>query len=304
MTRRVRWIAVDWGTSNLRLWAMGDGDTVLQKIEDNRGMAVLQREDFSGVLQELVSRLPRTSEVLDVVACGMVGARQGWREAPYVSVPNVPPTGAEATQINLADAGLRIFILPGMSQDSPADVMRGEETQVAGILADEPDLDGIICMPGTHCKWVRCSNGKITSFRTSMTGEVFGLLQGMSTLQHSVSSDTIDMRSFDRAVRQALTDNAALLADLFAIRAGSLLHGIDKPSCSGQLSGLLIGADVRQARSFLGTSAVRLVAEGPLADLYERALGISNFEVQRLDAERITLAGLKVAQAKLLAPTS
>lgn len=304
MTRPARWIAVDWGTSNLRLWAMSDGDIVLQKIEDKRGMAALQRDEFSGVLQELVSRVPRTGEVLDVIACGMVGARQGWREAPYVSVPNVPPTGAEATQINLHNAGLRVFILPGMSQDSPADVMRGEETQVAGILADEPDLDGIICMPGTHCKWVRCSKGEITSFRTSMTGEVFGLLKRMSTLQHSVSSDAVDMHSFDRAVTQAFRDSASLLADLFAIRAGSLLHGTDKPSCTGQLSGLLIGADVRQARSFLGTSAVRLVAEGPLAELYERALGILNFEVQRLDAERITLAGLKVAQAKLLATTT
>ncbi|MEJ6388730.1 2-dehydro-3-deoxygalactonokinase [Gymnodinialimonas ulvae] len=299
MTGVATWIAVDWGTSNLRLWVMGDGDTVLKKIEDPRGMSVLKPHEFAEVLVELTAGIPRSDDVLDVVACGMVGARQGWREAPYVPVPGRPPTGAKAIRIDLPNAGLRVFVLPGMSQDNPPDVMRGEETQIAGILAADPDLDGLVCMPGTHCKWVACSHGRISSFRTTMTGEVFALLKSQSTLRHSVSNGPWEMSCFDEAAKRALAEDTTILAELFSIRAGSLLHDVGSAASTARLSGLLLGADVRQAKPLLGQGVVHVLGDGTLADLYSRVLELLQCEVIRLEADTVTLAGLAAVRASL-----
>lgn len=299
MSGDATWIAVDWGTSNLRLWVMGDGDTVLKNIEDPRGMSALEPHQFAEALCELTADIPRSENVLDVVACGMVGARQGWREAAYVPVPGRPPTGAKATRIDLPNAGLRVFVLPGKSQDNPPDVMRGEETQIAGILAVDPDLHGLVCMPGTHCKWVECSQGQISYFRTTMTVEVFALLKSQSTLRHSVANDLWDMSCFDEAAKRALDGDTAILADLFSIRAGALLHGVGRAASTARLSGLLLGADVRQARPLLGQGAVRVLGDGTLADLYSRVLELLECEVIRLEADTMTLAGLAAARASL-----
>jgi len=82
-----------------------------------------------------------------------------------------------------------MHILPGLKQDKNPDVMRGEETQIAGFLAGNPDFDGVLCLPGTHTKWVHISAKEIVSFQTVMTGELFALLS-----QNSVAHRT-SMRS-------------------------------------------------------------------------------------------------------------
>ena len=123
-----------------------------------------------------------------VIACGMVGARQGWAEAAYRPCPCPPPGLAEATRVTARDARLDVFVLPGVRQDTPPDVMRGEETQIAGFLAGRPDFDGVLCLPGTHAKWVRISAGEIVSFQTFMTGEMYQLLASQSVLTRSLGS--------------------------------------------------------------------------------------------------------------------
>ncbi|MEO0743952.1 MAG: 2-dehydro-3-deoxygalactonokinase, partial [Pseudomonadota bacterium] len=155
----VAWIAVDWGTSHLRAWLMARDGAVLDRRSSDDGMGGLARDGFAPALHALVGdALPAP-----VLACGMVGSRQGWAEAPYAAVPCAPPTIHAAVTVPGAD----VRILPGVKQDSPADVMRGEETQIAGFLARTPGFDGVICLPGTHTKWAHISAGEIVSFRTA-----------------------------------------------------------------------------------------------------------------------------------------
>ena len=165
------WIAVDWGTSHLRAWRMGRQDQVIERKVSDAGMGGLAPSEFAPALEGLVGPLD-----VPVVACGMVGSRQGWAEAPYFTTPCAPPDAAGATRVG------HVHILPGVRQLDPADVMRGEETQIAGFLAAAPSFDGVICLPGTHTKWVHISAGEIVSFRTAMTGELFALLRDGSVL--------------------------------------------------------------------------------------------------------------------------
>ena len=124
---------------------------------------------------------------MPVIACGMVGARQGWIEAPYSQVP-CAPVGLSMIKPVVEDTRLDVSILPGLSQTDPADVMRGEETQIAGYLAENPGFDGVLCLPGTHTKWAHISAGEVVSFRTFMTGELFALVSSQSVLRHSVGA--------------------------------------------------------------------------------------------------------------------
>ena len=155
------WIAVDWGTSHLRAFAMQGGGDQARRLEErhsDRGMGKLSRGEFEPALLALVEdwlASPPAKPML-VVICGMAGARQGWIEAPYRPTPGTP-TGPDGMQpVPTSDPRLCAFIVPGLSQMKPADVMRGEETQIAGALALNPGFDGVICLPGTHSKWVAC----------------------------------------------------------------------------------------------------------------------------------------------------
>ena len=90
-----------------------------------------------------------------------------------------------------------------MSQSKPADVMRGEETQISGYLAQNPNFNGSICLPGTHTKWVQISAGEIVSFRTFMTGELFNIISKHSILRHSVDEGW-DEKAFLESVSEGM----------------------------------------------------------------------------------------------------
>ena len=163
------WIAVDWGTSNLRVWAMGP-DGVLAQAQSDDGMGRLARDGFEPALLALIAPWLGAG-VTPVMACGMVGSRQGWCEAPYRAVPCTPMDARMAMRVLVRDPRISVRIAPGLKQASPADVMRGEETQIAGALALGAQ-DGVICLPGTHSKWAQVSAQEVVSFQTYMTGEI------------------------------------------------------------------------------------------------------------------------------------
>ncbi|ANT59626.1 2-keto-3-deoxy-galactonokinase [Salipiger sp. CCB-MM3] len=286
------WIAVDWGTSNLRLWRMAADGTVLERVEGDAGMGRLSPEDFEPTL---LSLLPDLKARTTVLVCGMAGARQGWIEAPYLSVPCAPPKAAEGIAVPTEDSRLDVRILPGVSQNSPADVMRGEETQVAGFLALNPRFDGVICLPGTHSKWVHVSAGEIISFRSFMTGEIFELLSQRSVLRHGLGQGWDDA-AFAAAVDQAMGRPAGFAAELFTLRAEGLLHGLSPDAAAARLSGLLIGMELSAAKPYwLGTS-VALLGASKLVAHYRKALEAQAVPVLIADADRMTLEGLKAAR--------
>ncbi len=289
------WIAVDWGTSNLRAWAIRDGTTVAEAVSE-KGMGVLAPDAFEAALLEVIEPwLGR--EPVRVVASGMVGARQGWREAPYSTVPCVP-TGAGAVRPDVADPRLDVAILPGLAQERPADVMRGEETQIAGYLAGEPGFDGIVCLPGTHTKWAHVSAGEVVSFRTFMTGELFALLSTGSVLRHSVGEGWDD-NAFAASVDDAMGRPEAIAARLFALRAESLLADLEKGTATARLSGLLIGAELAAARAYWLGQRIVLVGERRQVSHYARALASLGAVAETVDATQATLAGLAAAHNRL-----
>ncbi|KIC37086.1 2-keto-3-deoxy-galactonokinase [Ruegeria sp. ANG-R] len=290
----IEWIAVDWGTSHLRAWAM-QGERVLDQAASQDGMSRTAGGDFQVALMALIEGwLP--ANPVDVIACGMVGARQGWVEAPYSAVPS-EPIPVVPFRVPNTDPRIRAFVVPGLKQDSPPDVMRGEETQIAGFLSTHQNWDGVICLPGTHTKWAQISAGEAVSFRTFMTGELFDLLRGQSVLRHSID-DGWDEASFTDAVADTLSKPEQLAARLFALRAADLLHGQNKSVARARLSGFLIGAELAAARPYwLGQQLAVIGSEG-LTKAYAAALQQQGAFVETADATTTTLAGL--AQARTL----
>ena len=290
-----KWIAVDWGTSNLRAWAM-EGASPLAETTSDKGMGVLSRDQFEGALLDLVA--PWLGEgAMQVIACGMVGSRQGWAEASYAPVPTVP-LSPNLTQPEVADARLSVHIVPGVKQAAPPDVMRGEETQIAGYLAGDPGFDGILCLPGTHTKWAHVSAGEIVSFRTFMTGEMFALLSKSSVLRHSIK-DGWSEEAFGAAVSDALSKPEAISARLFEIRADDLLNAPEPGILRARLSGLLLGLELAAARPYWLGQRVVLIGDATLSDHYRAALAAQGVMAETADAETCTLAGLHAAYATI-----
>ena len=292
---RPDWIAVDWGTSRLRAWAMAADGAVLAEGSSADGMGALDVDGFEPALMRLVGDwLPDTGAPVPVLACGMVGARQGWREAPYRTVPCAPLGGGMAA--TTADPRLLVRILPGLAQTTPPDVMRGEETQIAGLLSHMADFDGVICLPGTHTKWAQVSAGEVVSFQTFLTGEMFDLLATRSVLRHSVGGGALDRAAFAGAVTDAMTAPQKLAARLFAIRAAGLLEGLPEAEARGRLSGLLIGLELAGAKPYWLGQNVAVIGAPDLAGLYAEALKGAGVTVAVLEATSMTLAGLGAAR--------
>ena len=291
----IRWIAVDWGTSNLRAWAMGPSGPLAEATSD-AGMGKLKPDEFEPALLRLIS--PWLSRKTPVLACGMVGARQGWAEARYRAVPCTPVDAAGILQVPTHDPRITFHIAPGLSQGRPADVMRGEETQVAGVLALHPGFDGVICHPGTHSKWVQVSAGEVVSFQTFMTGELFALLSTQSVLRHGMAEGWDDA-SFDAGLSDALSRPDRIAARLFSLRAEFLLHGLTPSQARARLSGLLIGIELAGAKPYWLGQKVMLVGATALAASYTRALGSQGVAPETLDATACTLAGLSALQTQI-----
>ena len=289
------WIAVDWGTTHCRAWAIGPSGQVLAEASSEDGMGRLAPDQFEAALLRLIGPWLDTTCV-DVVACGMVGSRQGWIEAPYAQVP-CAPVGTDPVIAPTKDTRIRVQIVPGLKQMDPADVMRGEETQIAGALAMTPNFDGVMVLPGTHSKWAQISADEVVSFRSFMTGEMFSLLSNTSVLRHSMG-DGWDQDDFSEAVEETLSRPEALAAKFFGIRAGTLLKDLPGAKARARLSGLLIGVELAATKPYwLGMPVAILGADG-LADAYSTALAAQGINASRITPVEATLAGLSASRLK------
>lgn len=296
----VDWIAVDWGTTNLRVWAMGHRGVLAEAVSDD-GMGRLDRDGFEPALLRLIGPWLQDGKRTEVVACGMVGSRQGWHEAPYRTVPCEPLDPVALVAAPTRDARISVQLVPGLKQTSPADVMRGEETQIAGVLALTSGYDGIICLPGTHSKWAHVSAGEVVSFQTFLTGEMFALLSQASVLRHGMVGDGWDEAAFDEGLSDALSRPERIGARLFGIRAEGLIAGLSAAAAKARLSGLLIGMELAAARPYWLGQAVTLVGSEGLARSYARALRTQGVEPRMVSGTEAVLAGLQAARAKVTA---
>lgn len=292
------WVAVDWGTTHCRAWAMGQDGAILEDRRSDCGMGSLAPDEFEPALTDLLADwldkvTPDTP--LSVICCGMVGARQGWAEAAYVAVP-CPPLSPDLTQVKTRDPRLDVRIVPGLKQDRPADVMRGEETQIAGFLSHTPQFDGVLCLPGSHTKWVQISAGEVTGFQTVMTGELFAAIAGHTVLRHSIA-DGWDDAAFTTALSDALSHPERLAARLFSLRAEGLLHDLSGATARARLSGLLIGAELSATRAWWLGRQIALIGAATLCSHYETALVAQGVQPIRTNGDGLTRAGLIAARA-------
>lgn len=289
------WIGLDWRTDSLRGWAM-QGGAVLDSALSDTGTATLDPAGFGPALDRLIASW-NVEKNTPMIACGLVGAPEGWANDPYRPVP-CTPLGSVLTPVQ----GIfhRVYVIPGLRQVTPGDLMQGEETRIAGFLALNEGWDGVICLPGTHTKWAQISAGEVVSFQTYMTGEIFALLSGASVLRASVEGGEVwHEASFDTAVEDALGRPEKLAARLFSIRADDVLDGIGADVARARLSGLLIGAELAAAKPYwLGTN-IALLGNTAQAARYARALKTQGATATLTDVTRMTLAGLTAAYRHL-----
>jgi 2-dehydro-3-deoxygalactonokinase len=289
-------VAVDWGTSSFRGWLLSAEGEVLAESRGHEGMLHCSGTGFAPVLRDHLARLG-AGEGTPVLICGMAGARQGWVEAPYLKTPTrLDALHEGAVRI---DAATDIRILPGVAQaraDRP-DVMRGEETQLLGVT--EPDFTGLVCIPGTHSKWVRIEAGHLIEFSTYMTGELFSVMSQHSILVHAVeagSPPSAESQPFRDGLARAQAAPTGLTASLFRLRAGQLLGFEQRADGAARLSGLLIGTEIADAVHRHGAQQMlRLIGAGALGGLYEAALREAGFDVRVVDAEAASRRGLAKA---------
>ncbi|PYE89184.1 2-dehydro-3-deoxygalactonokinase [Phyllobacterium leguminum] len=294
----------DWGTSRFRLWLMDRAGNVLAEKRADDGLDASRAKGFSQVLEGHLASLGAPGD-LPVVICGMAGSRQGWVEAPYVHVPANPAT-ILAAAARIPDVSRDIRIVPGLAQQGERpNVMRGEETQLLGLVHGKPGFSGLVAMPGTHSKWVYVEDGRVSRFSTYLTGELYALLAGQSILRHSIGAVAegvdVDHPEFTAGLTTALVPGFSLLGSLFEIRAGMLLNGLTQDAAAARLSGMVIGSEASDARSKAPADikTVQLVASGRMERLYRKALQAAGFDCETVDADDAVRKGLHAAATGL-----
>jgi 2-dehydro-3-deoxygalactonokinase len=287
----MRWadgfIAVDWGTTNRRAYRIDADGRTADEFEDSKGALSVPKGEFPAAVAENRDRLGD----LPLHLAGMAGSNRGWVDAPYVPCP----VGIDDLVKNLVWAGEREAIVPGVSYigQGRADVMRGEEVQLLGGVAEglvKPE--GFVCHPGTHNKWALLRDGKIQIFGTVMTGELFNLLKEHSILADLLQGPVEPNEAFKRGVRHAL-EREMLPADLFGVRAGVLLGQTSKDDAPSFTSGLLIGTDVRIGLTWPASARIGVMGRPELTRLYAAAIAEAGRESVQLDGEHCFIAGIR-----------
>lgn len=294
-------IAVDWGTSRFRAYRIA-GEAVAA-VENDGGLASISASGFEAHLAASLAQWSGEAD-LPILMGGMAGARSGWREAPYVACP--------ATGRDIAARAIRVpcesmpspWLVPGLICRGPAgaDVMRGEEVQILGILAADPDYAGPVLLPGTHSKCAQVSGGAIRGFSTAMTGDVFAALTAATILKLTAQPGVhFDEAAFRDGAQRGLARAAALLEELFAVRTRGLVDGLGPEANADYLSGLLIGAEIGGRRTVLAgaTAAVPVVAAPALASRYRLVLALADIAARPVDAMTAFIDGMRAVASEL-----
>jgi 2-dehydro-3-deoxygalactonokinase len=283
-------IGLDWGTSSLRGHLVAADGSVIETIRQPWGIQHLPSGGYAEAYRGVTGAWLSSRPDLPVLASGMVGSRQGWREAAYVDCP--ADAASFAAGLLRFDTGTGpLAIVPGLMQRGRLpEVMRGEETQIIGALAADPALAAraLFILPGTHSKWAVVRAGRIEQFQTFMTGELFALLRDHSLLGRpareadptgtSAAPPAIDAAAFRQGVTMAQESGPSGIAGrLFTTRSLWLAGDLPAAASLDYLSGLLVGEEIRSGLAARGGEPLPplvLSGEAALCDRYREALGI------------------------------
>lgn len=278
-----RYLAIDWGTTNRRVYLIEDG-AVRHSERDGTGVTSLAKDAFPGELAAIRARFGD----LPVLMAGMVGSTVGWQVAPYAPLP----AGIDALSANLLWIDDRTAIVPGLSRTGDrADVMRGEEVQLLGaVQAGFVPPDSFLAQPGTHCKWVTMKGGQVVDFQTAMTGEIYALLRAHSLLAPQLTDEVRPGPAFDEGVAEARRHNLA--ASLFGVRASVLLGQRPATDAASYTSGILIGADVAAQVERVDAPVFHILDDSQLGVLYAAATTALGREARIVPSGEAFAAGI------------
>jgi 2-dehydro-3-deoxygalactonokinase len=277
-------IGVDWGTTSFRAFRIARDGTIRDRRTALRGLLNVPDNRFADTLREEVGPWLAAGED-HVLLSGMIGSRQGWMEAPYLPCPAGAADLAAGLVAIEFDWG-QVRLVPGLSGEDEAgvaEVMRGEETQVCGVL-EAMGGGGLACLPGTHSKWVKVEGGRITGFTTHMTGEAFAALRGYTILGRMMREGPADGASFDAGVQRS-GDPGGLLHHIFGARSQVLAGRLAESESAAYLSGILIGHEVRAALAERRGEVVHVIGAPELTMLYARAISAHGGYPERHDGE-------------------
>jgi 2-dehydro-3-deoxygalactonokinase len=300
-------IAVDWGTTNRRAWALGSDGKAIEERADSSGLLAVKDRRFAESLEAFLGDWVGAGLGIPVVIAGMAGSRMGWVEVPYVAAPAALSGLAQNLVKAGRVAGSGCWIVPGMSLDSVAqpEVMRGEECQILGALLTRQRSDGVFLLPGTHSKWARVSSRRLTEFRTYLTGEMFNLLRQSGTLAQLMTGDAEDESAFARGVR-ATDRDTELLNRLFSARSLALFGRLEGRELASYVSGLLVGTEMRDALAAwpdLAQTGVICIGSAGMLARYGACAKLLGHELQGIDNKDVLPAALFwIAQQAGLVP--
>jgi 2-dehydro-3-deoxygalactonokinase len=320
IARQAALIGLDWGTSSLRGWLFDADGGILARRGGGQGVMAVASDGFAAVFEAFCEPWLALAPGLPVIAAGMIGSRQGWREAAYLPAP-AGAAELAAALLPLDELAGRVFrVVPGVVADQPdgaCDVMRGEETQVIGALAAWPAGDRSpgctrhFVLPGTHGKWVGVRDDRIVELRTSLTGETWAALRDHTILGRLCEDPDPDdpqaqaraWQAFDQGVAQIRAQPGALLHLLFRVRTEGLFGRLSPGQLPAYLSGLLIGAEVGDALAWRPASSEPPVLVGTEAQVRRHARALAGFGLRSVHAapERAAAGLFQLARAAGLA---
>lgn len=281
-----RYIAIDWGSTNLRAWLYQD-DQCLESRQSEAGVTRLNGRTFEAVLAQITEGWAQ--ENTPVVMAGMVGSNAGWVNVPYLPCPaHFDDIGQQITAV--AD---NIWIVPGLcvNQEDNHNVMRGEETQLLGARDLQPA--GVYVMPGTHCKWVLADSEQVSDFRTVMTGELHHVLLNHTLVGAGLPEQETSPDAFTAGLTRGL-DAPDLLPRLFEVRASHVLGTLAREQVSEFLSGLLIGSELASMKAWIAPQqTITLVANPSLTARYQQAFDLLGYKTQALRGDDAFQAGIR-----------
>ena len=297
----VRLIAVDWGTTSLRCYAVGRDGSIGARHVAQQGILSVADGDFAAVLRAALQQVNFPDQAPPVLMSGMIGSKQGWVEAPYVSCPAGLADLAAATITVDTELSSKVILVPGLcitAGEGTPDVIRGEEVQTYGALASRNVDHGLFVLPGTHSKWITVEAGKITAFKTYMTGEVFAALCDHTILGRLMSGNDHSDQHFAQGVAAARASGApgGLLNQVFAARTLGLFEQIPGSGLASYLSGLLIGSELRAA-VVDHNQPLYVMAGSTLAAHYVRAAQGIGLQALSIDSDSVVLGHLALAEA-------
>ena len=286
-------IAIDWGTTSFRAYRLDRAGRIVDSRSAPAGVLAVEGKEFAAELDRQAGDWIAAGET-PVVMSGMIGSRQGWIEVPYAACPaglDEIAAGMRKVAWNRGEA----WIAPGVTcrdESGIPDVIRGEETQILGILDQLGAGRHTICLPGTHSKWVEIENSRIVHFSTHMTGETFAVFKAHSILGRMMKDGATDQNAFADGVRRS-ADDGGMLHHLFGVRSRGLFGELQETASASYLSGLLIGHEIHAAG--ISGQPVHLLCTLQLADVYRQALDVLGMESSTLDSNAVTTGLFRLA---------